>query len=214
MWELDCKESWVLKNWCFWTVVLVKILESPLDCKEIQPTILNEISPEYSLEGLRLRLKLEYFCHLMWRNDSLDKTLMLGKIEGGRRRGWQRMRWLDGIIDSRGMSLNKLWELVMDRETWRAEVHGVAKSRTRLSDWTELINISSRWVSVKLNISGMLISTPTEPSLSSLLCSQRLCPCLVLCNCAIMFAERMNERGLQSFLCPLSCSVVSHFLWL
>ena len=97
MWELDYKESWVLKNWCFWTVVLEKTLESPLDCRRSNQSILKKISPEYSLEGLMLKLKLQYFGHLMGRADSLEKTLMLGKIEGRRRRGWQRMRWLDGI---------------------------------------------------------------------------------------------------------------------
>ena len=123
-------------NWWFWTVVLEKTLESPLDCKEIQPINLKEISPEYSLEGLMLKLKLQAYDHLMWRADSLEKTLILDKNEGRRRRGKQRMRWLNGITNSVDMNLSKLWKWVKDRKLRYAAVHGVAKSQTTLNGWT------------------------------------------------------------------------------
>ena len=149
LWELDHKEGWASKNWCFWMVVPEKILESPLDCMEIKP-----VNPKGSQTWIftgrtDVEAKLQYSGHLMQRADSLEKTLILTKIEGKRRRGHQRVRWLDSITDSVDINLSKLWEIVEDRGVWRATVSGVAKSQTRLSDWKTAIVLLGNHIGLK-----------------------------------------------------------------
>ena len=202
--KAECQRIDAFELWC-WR----RLLRVPWTARRYKQSILKEISPEYSLEVLMLKLKLQYFGHLMWRADSLEKTLMLGKIEGGRRRGWQRMRWLDGITDSMNMSFSKLWELVMDREAWRAAVHGVVKSRTRLSDWTELKTES--WAPSLCPLSSLQACPTWGAALQCTLSPLSLSGA----GTGVSSGAGVNCRSPPTpTWCPHLCLAHSHLLWL